>query len=77
MPEANSGQKLWLGIDVGTTAVKAAAYSADGNCIAYSDAPSQVVTTHEGHSEQDMDGVCNSVFEAIREVVSQVSADQI
>ncbi|GAA6206720.1 FGGY-family carbohydrate kinase [Cognatishimia sp. WU-CL00825] len=77
MSDDISRQKLWLGIDVGTTAVKAAAYSADGVCRAFSDAPSQVAATRAGHSEQDMDGVCNSVFAAIRDVASQVDADMI
>lgn len=57
--------KLWLGLDVGTTAVKAAAYRPDGSVVAQAEAPSKVIADADGGREQDMDVVQATVFEVL------------
>lgn len=63
---------LWLGIDVGTTAIKAAVYQTDGSQVSYGECSSPVMTPAPGHSEQDMvqvwQGVCNAVQQALKTV---------
>lgn len=61
--------KLWLGLDVGTTAVKAAAYTPDGCQVAVAEAPSTVVQTAGGGNEQDM----ARVWETVCGVLSDLS----
>lgn len=63
--------KLWLGLDVGTTAVKAAAYRADGTQVAQADAPGKVAQVPGGGSEQDMDQVWQTVVMVLSELVAQ------
>lgn len=65
-------QQLWLGIDVGTTAIKAAAYHADGTCVASGEFSSVVSVSKTGHSEQDMSGVWDGVCHALKDVASQI-----
>ena len=45
---------LWIGLDVGTTTVKAAAYAPEGACVAEAAIPSEVKQGPGGESEQDM-----------------------
>ncbi len=63
--------KLWLGLDVGTTAVKAAAYRPDGTQVAQADAPSKVTQVPGGGSEQDMDQVWETVGAVLSDLVAQ------
>ena len=56
---------LWIGLDVGTTTVKAAAYAPGGACIAESAVPSEVKQGSGGESEQDMAGVRACVMHAL------------
>ncbi len=68
---------LWLGIDVGTTAVKAAVYQSDGTQVSYGECPSEVITPKPGHSEQDMSQVWAGVCTAIGAALQTVDASQI
>ena len=70
-------EEYWLGIDVGTTAIKAAAYRPDGTLAAFGEVPSRVRSAAGGVSEQDMDQVIDGVMTAIRKAVAQISPDQI
>ena len=63
--------KLWLGLDVGTTSVKAAAYTPDGLQVANADAPSLVTQSPGGKSEQDMAQVWETVCAVLRELNHQ------
>ncbi|MEJ6395883.1 FGGY family carbohydrate kinase [Gymnodinialimonas sp. 2305UL16-5] len=68
--------ELWLGLDVGTTAVKAAAYAPDGIRLAEAQAPSPVSQYGEGRSEQDMNAVWASVCNVLSELGRQVDFSQ-
>ncbi len=64
--------EIWLGLDIGTTAVKAAAYSTDGTRLAEADAPSRVTQTGDGRSEQEMGTVWDTVASVLRDLASRV-----
>ena len=68
---------LWLGLDVGTTAVKAAAYSPDGELVASADAPSPVVQTTDGGNEQDMAAVWQTVSRVLSELANKCSGESL
>lgn len=66
-----------IGVDGGTTAVKAIAFSDTGETLATA---SQCVPVHYGpggHAEQDMDEVWRAVVAALRSVVSQLGDARI
>ncbi len=66
--------EAWLGLDVGTTAVKAAAYTQDGNIIASEEVPSKVLRGPDGANEQDMEEVWVNVVQCLASVNSQCDA---
>ncbi|MEQ8653070.1 MAG: FGGY family carbohydrate kinase [Kiloniellales bacterium] len=68
---------LYLGIDVGTTAVKAAAFSPEGERQAVYSLPTETLSPHPGWSEQDMDGLWELVCQAIVGVMQQVDGSTI
>ena len=68
---------LLLGIDVGTSAVKAAAFDAHGRLIAEGTAPLTVHTPRAGWAEQHPDDWWAAAREAVRQVVSVVGAQRI
>ncbi|SHH66022.1 xylulokinase [Cognatishimia maritima] len=68
---------LWLGIDVGTTAIKAAVYQSDGTQISHGECPSRVSTPRPGHSEQNMSDVWDGVCTALKKAVASVDVSQI
>ena len=68
---------LWLGLDVGTTAVKAAAYTADGKIALSAERPTQVSHTNDGGAEQDMVSVWDSVCACLTEIASDCDASRI
>lgn len=63
--------EVWLGLDVGTTAVKAAAYTKDGQMVAFEELPSKVLREPDGSNEQDMDDVWANVVQCLASVGSQ------
>lgn len=66
-----------LGLDVGTTAIKAAAYTSDGRRLAYHRAAIQVLRSSPGFSEQDMETVWQTVLSCLRAVIGQVDAGKV
>lgn len=68
---------LTIGLDVGTTAVKAAAYTSDGRRLAYHRAPIQVLRPSPGLSEQSMEAVWQCVLTCMRGVVEQIDASTV
>lgn len=70
-------EKLWLGIDAGTTAIKAGVYRPDGVRVAFGEAPGRVDLGPGGQSEQDMDAVWSGVCRAIRLALEQVDPSVI
>ncbi len=67
--------KLWLGLDVGTTAVKAGAYTADGRQVAFADAPSTVKQLPDGGREQDMALVWKTVCGVFSDLTAQCEGE--
>ena len=63
--------RLLLGLDVGTTAVKAAAYTSDGRQVAEAEAASTVRQDRTGASEQDMELVWRTASRALSSLVEQ------
>ena len=63
--------ELWLGIDVGTTAIKAAAYDSRGRIAALAERPQQVLRPAPGHAEQDMQAVWDGVAGCLRELAEK------
>lgn len=66
-----------LGVDVGTTACKVAAFSEDGALIASAQVEYDVQRHHAGWAELDSNGVWSKVKGAVRQVASASSADPV
>ena len=62
--------ELWLGIDVGTTAIKAAAYDSHGQMVALAERATQVLRPAPGHAEQDMRAMWAGVAACLSELGS-------
>lgn len=62
---------LWLGVDVGTTAVKAAAYDSHGRIVALAERANEVLRPAPGFAEQDMDGVWQLVAACLNELAGK------
>ena len=69
--------EIWIGLDVGTTAVKAGAYRSDGACVAGAAAPSEVFQTNDGRSEQDMEEVRRTVFSVLCDLSRKIDTSRI
>ncbi len=69
--------ELWLGLDLGTTTIKAAAYSPDGCLFAISQHSNEVIRTVEGRAEQDMNAVWNSAANCLRELAAKCAGQEI
>ena len=69
--------EIWLGLDVGTTAVKAAAYRQNGKVVASHEVASKVIRGSDGANEQEMDDVWAHVVACLRSVVSQCTDHEI
>ena len=63
--------ELWLGVDVGTTAIKAAAYDPRGRIAALAERATEVVRPAPGFAEQDMDAVWLGVAACLRELTEK------
>lgn len=62
---------LWLGVDVGTTAIKAAAYDSHGRIAAVAERSNEVLRPAPGHAEQDMLAVWERVAACLRELAGK------
>lgn len=70
-------QKIRIGLDIGTTAIKAAAYTPDGACLALAERPNKVLRPAIGHCEQDMRAVWRAATECLKEISQQVPPQSI
>ena len=61
----------YLGVDVGTTVIKATVFDDHGNARAHASRPSPVIRPHSGWSEQSMDAVWQTTADCIADAVSQ------
>lgn len=68
---------LFLGLDLGTTNVKALAVDTHGSIVAQGASPVTRTTTPDGGVEQDIEQIWNATCEALHQVASQVSAESI
>jgi len=59
---------VWIGIDVGTTAIKVAAYGPDGSRQAASERPTEIRHTPDGGAEQDMQAVWRTVCRCLVDI---------
>ena len=59
---------MYVGLDVGTSVVKAVALDGDGNCLAVAARPTRTITRAPGWQEQDLEEVLAAAGSAIREV---------
>ena len=69
--------EVWLGLDVGTTAVKAAAYTHDGELHASEEVGCSVIRGSDGSNEQDMEQVWAHVVTCLRSLASQCANHDI
>lgn len=77
MQETISSEPLFIGLDAGTTGIKAGAYTADGRCVAQSRAPMQVLRPAPGHSEQSMEAVWQTALTCLKGVVDQIDPSTV
>ncbi len=68
---------LFLGLDLGTTNVKALVVDSGGAIVAQGAAPVTRTTTPDGGVEQDIDQIWDATCRAIREAVACVAAEEI
>lgn len=61
----------FLGIDIGTTAVKVIAFTEDGNIVARAQVAVQTRYTEAGHAEQNPDEVSSAVIQATAKLVQE------
>ncbi len=68
---------LFLGLDLGTTNVKALVVDTTGNVVAQGSSPVTRTTTPDGGVEQNIDQIWEATCEAIRQAATQVSPEAI
>ena len=68
---------MYLGIDLGTTNVKALAVDTRGTIVVHGSASVQRTTTPDGGVEQSIEQIWNATCQAIREVARQLSPKDI
>ena len=64
-------EEVWIGIDVGTTGVRAIAYDITGRKVAGAEAFYPLLTPHPDWAEEDP----SQIFAAVKEVVGKAAAD--
>ncbi|WP_299151753.1 FGGY family carbohydrate kinase [uncultured Tateyamaria sp.] len=68
---------LTIGLDVGTTSIKAAAYRADGALVAQSDHAAKVIRLADGINEQDPTDVWNTVALCLTDLSRQIDTNDV
>lgn len=72
-----AGQSLIIGVDGGTTAVKAVAFDLDGNVVATAHRGVPVEYGKRGEAEQDMNLIWRDVAECLSDVVQAIDGAEI
>ena len=67
---------MLVGLDIGTTNVKAVAFSDAGEVIASTDRPNSILSPQPGWSEQEPEAVLQHVLEVLREVTRQTASSR-
>lgn len=68
---------MWIGLDVGTTAVKAAAYTEDAKLVALCEKPTSVIRAKPTYAEQDMNATWDTVVQVLKDLTNQIDATQV
>lgn len=68
---------MWIGLDIGTTAVKAAAYASDGTMRASASASAKVIRAGESGIEQDMLTVWETVCGVLQELSGKIRIEAV
>ena len=69
--------ELRIGLDVGTTAIKAAVFCADGRCIAHAERDNEVIRPQPGYAEQDMEQVWQGAVACLADVAQACDSEKI
>lgn len=77
MTGSPADEPLCVGLDVGTTAIKAAVYTGDGRRLAHHRVAIKVIRPSPGFCEQDMETVWQTVLTCLRAVIEQVDAGMV
>jgi gluconokinase len=64
---------IWIGVDVGTTGVRAVAYQPDGQCLGSSSREYALYTPHPGWAEQDPDELIGATEQVLRLLTAELS----
>ena len=68
----STARDIVIGVDMGTTATKAVAYSVTGELAASASHGYPLEEPFPGHAVQDPDLILGAVYEAVREVVTEI-----
>ena len=66
-----------IGVDMGTTATKAVAYTVDGELVASASQGYPLEEPHPGHAVQDPELILGAVYASVREVVAEIGAERV
>ncbi len=77
MTTAYIRQKFYIGVDVGTTAIKAAAYDQAGEAVGASSTENQRIHSQPGWSSQSMEEVWERVVTVLRSLSEQIDPTRI
>jgi gluconokinase len=64
---------MLIGLDIGTTNVKAVAFDDSGRIVASADRANVMLTPQPGWSEQNPEAVCDNVWSVLREVIGHTT----
>lgn len=72
MSMESANQEVWIGVDVGTTGVRAIAYTADGTNVCSAEAFYPLLTPHPDWAEENPLQIYESVEQVIRQTADQL-----
>ncbi|MBO0981036.1 gluconokinase [Microbacterium sp. SD291] len=73
----SAARDIVIGVDMGTTATKAVAYSVAGEQLATASHGYPLEEPHPGHAVQDPELILGAVYQTVREVVAEIGAERI
>ncbi|WP_460797526.1 gluconokinase [Microbacterium sp. GXF0217] len=76
-PDQGTARDIVIGVDMGTTATKAVAYTVDGEQVATASQGYPLEEPHPGHAVQDPELILGAVHQTVREVVAEIGTARI